>query len=122
MHYKLFIYLSLLLPTYIVAEYRSLDGSNNNIANPNAGIPNAPFFRQKPNHENYAGNNGEMIPSPGNYNAPNGKALTCKDAREEGIFPLPRCISNVIDGYRLTRQDAFSWNFLDSFKSKRKVS
>src|SRR4051812_46422797 len=122
MHYKLFIYFSLIiLATYVVAEYRSLDGSNNNIAVPNAGIPNVPFNRQKPNYEKYAGNNGKMIPSPGNY-VLNGISPTCKDPREEGIFPLPRCISNVLDGYQLTRENEFSWDFLDSFKSKRKVS
>lgn len=122
MRYKLFIYLSLIiLPTYIVAEYRSLDGSNNNIAIPNAGIPNVPYFRQKPNNEKYAGDNGEMIPSPGNY-VLNVKAPTCKDPRAKGIFPLPRCISNVLDSYQLTKEYAFSWNLLDSFKSKRKVS
>jgi hypothetical protein len=128
MRYILFIYLSLhliVLPAYvaIAAEYRSLDGSNNNIAEPKAGTPNVPFFRKKPNDENYAGKNGEMVSSPGNYNfILKEVAPKCKDLIPKGMFPLPRCISDVLDGYQTTAKDAFSWDFLDSFKSKRKVS
>src|SRR6266542_5745028 len=91
----------IILPACIVTveyEYRSLDGSNNNIAEPKAGTPKAHFFRNKPNGTNYAGDNGEMIPSPGNYVLGEGAvAPKCKDPRAEGIFPLPRCISNVLD-------------------------
>ncbi|CAB4491492.1 unnamed protein product [Rhizophagus irregularis] len=124
----LFIYLLLhliVLPAYVAAavEYRSLDGSNNNIAEPKAGTPNVPFFRQKPHDANYAGDNGEMVSSPGNYNYnPNEVVPKCKDLIPKGMFPLPRCISDVLDGYQTTAKDAFSWDFIDSFKSKRKVS
>ncbi|CAG8630503.1 4443_t:CDS:10 [Rhizophagus irregularis] len=124
----LFIYLLLhliVLPAYVAAavEYRSLDGSNNNIAEPKAGTPNVPFFRQKPHDANYAGDNSEMVSSPGNYNYnPNEVVPKCKDLIPKGMFPLPRCISDVLDGYQTTAKDAFSWDFIDSFKSKRKVS
>src|SRR3954454_5956195 len=40
----------------------------------------------------------------------------------EGLYPLPRCISNLIGSIRTNVDDVYNLDTLEKFKSKRKIS
>src|SRR2546429_7603309 len=98
----------ILITSTIYGEYRSIDGQNNNIKNPSAGIPETPFIRNFTQKPLYADANNNLIPTPGNYiSAPPATVLNCADTLPDGTYPLPRCISNKIASRRSKDEDMF---------------
>src|SRR5438045_9726541 len=118
-----YILLTFILITTSTCEYRSINGQNNNINNPSAGIPETPFVRNIPQAQPfYADANNNMISTPGNYiSAPPATVLSCTDALTENVFPLPRCISNRIMSKQSKDTDMFDLTHLEKFKSKRRI-
>lgn len=107
-------------------EYSKLDGTNNNLNNPKAGSSGSPYLREIPTNKSFFSDTPSqesMIPSPGNYNPPPiGIALKCSDPLPLDNYPLPRCISDIYNGYQTKSEDKFNWQFVNSFKNSRKVS
>ncbi|CAG8440207.1 7817_t:CDS:10 [Funneliformis mosseae] len=104
-------------------EYRSLNGEGNNRNDPLAGVMKTPFARNVPSMSNFADENFSMIPTPGNYttNVPNA-FLACNATLPDGIFPLPRCVSNKLMSMQMNEDDIFDLTHLEKFKSKRDIS
>ncbi|CAJ0757711.1 3569_t:CDS:2, partial [Entrophospora sp. SA101] len=104
-------------------EYSNLDGTNNNLNNPKAGSFGSPYLREVPTHKSFFSIQDSMIPSPGDYNPlPAGTTIKCSDPLPFNNYPLPRCISDIHNGYQTKVQDKFNWEIINSFKSSRKVS
>ncbi|CAI2178890.1 18227_t:CDS:10 [Funneliformis geosporum] len=103
-------------------EYRSVNGEGNKKDEPLIGTPNTPFVRNFPSVPNFADENYNLIPTPGNYKAIGTGAPTCNAKLPLGTFPLPRCVSNKVMSMQLSDDDMFDITRLDKFKSKRKIS
>ncbi|GBC07611.1 hypothetical protein RclHR1_07570007 [Rhizophagus clarus] len=120
--YLLFTFI--LITTTICVEYRSINGEGNNRNQPSAGIPETPFVRNVPSTSFYADTNNNLINTPGNYvaapntNTPN----TCAANLPNGVFPLPRCVSDKVMSKQSKDDDMFNVALLEKYKSKRKVS
>ncbi|CAG8586024.1 12445_t:CDS:10 [Funneliformis caledonium] len=112
-----------LLVNITYQEYRSLNGEGNNRNDPLAGVMKTPFARNVPSMSNFADENFSMIPTPGNYttNVPNA-FLACNATLPDGIFPLPRCVSNKLMSMQMNEDDIFDLTRLEKFKSKRDIS
>ncbi|CAJ0900794.1 1423_t:CDS:2, partial [Entrophospora sp. SA101] len=107
----------------LTIEYSNLDGTNNNLNNPKAGSFGSPYLREVPTHKSFFSIQDSMIPSPGDYNPlPAGTTIKCSDPLPFNNYPLPRCISDIHNGYQTKVQDKFNWEIINSFKSSRKVS
>ena len=105
-------------------QYRSLDGTNNNLYVRNAGTAGAQYLNYKNAKELFADpTTASMLTCPHNYETDGSPILDrCTDILPEGTFPLPRCISNLADGIHATQAQQFGANFINSLKSKRKSS
>ncbi|CAI2176968.1 15881_t:CDS:10 [Funneliformis geosporum] len=104
-------------------EYRSLNGEGNNRNELLIGTSNIPFVRNIPSKPNFADANYNMIPTPGNYTANVPDALiACNATLPNGVFPLPRCVSNKLTSLQLNEDNMFDLPLLEKFKSKRDIS
>ena len=104
--------------------YRSLDGTNNNLNNPNAGASGAKYLNYKNASELFADpTTASMLNCPHNYQAAGLPVVDrCTDNLTNDVFPLPRCISDLVDGIRATQVQQFDNIFINDLKSKRKSS
>jgi hypothetical protein len=121
---EIFVYFFLLFKISNAQQYRSLDGTNNNLYVPNAGASGVQYLNYKNAKEFFADpTTASMLTCPHNY-INDGLPIVdkCTDILPEGIFPLPRCISNLANGIRATQAQQFGVNFINSLKSKRKSS
>ncbi|CAG8456991.1 13944_t:CDS:10 [Funneliformis mosseae] len=121
------LFLIPLLFTLIYAEYRTLNGTNNNLKNPSLGVISSPLSRSNPPISFYTNINNDnavsMIPTPGNYSSRVPKAFAnCTAALPKNVFPLPRCASNKIGSIQANMDDVYNLDLLDKYKSKRKIS
>ena len=105
-------------------NYRSLDGTDNNQNDPNAGASGAKYLNYKNARELFANpTTASMLTCPHNYQAVGLPVVDrCTDVLPEGTFPLPRCISNLADGIHSTQAQQFNEIFVSDLKSKRKSS
>jgi hypothetical protein len=105
-------------------QYRTLDGTNNNLNVPNAGAVGAIYLNYKNAAELFADSaTASMVICPQNYQAVASPVIDkCTDVLQEGTFPLPRCISDLVDGVQAKQTQQLNEGFVDSFKSKRKSS
>src|SRR6266498_443389 len=105
-------------------QYRSLDGTNNNLNVPNAGASGVNYLNYKNAIELFADSaTASMVACPHNYQAVTLPVVDkCTDILPEGTFPLPRCISDLVNGVQATQAQQFDENFVDTFRSKRKSS
>ncbi|RHZ69451.1 hypothetical protein Glove_283g157 [Diversispora epigaea] len=112
-------YFLFLLGCYLVqAEYRSFDGTNNNLQNPNTGSINQPLLRT--DVPNFYDSSEHMLLCPGNYSkAP--VQISCGSITT-GNLPMPRCISDRTTGIQMKFEDRFEIDFREKFKSKRNAS
>lgn len=115
-------YTSILITTTICLEYRPIDGMGNNRNLPSAGIPKTPFVRNIPSTSYFADRNNNLIHTPGDYISTPDTLFTCNATLPDGIFPLPRCVSNKLMSKQSKDNDIFNIPRLEKFKSKRKVS
>jgi hypothetical protein len=102
-------------------QYRSLDGTNNNLLVPDAGASGVLYLN---GNELFADpTTASMLNCPHNYQN-DGLPLVdrCSDILPEGTFPLPRCISDLANGIQATQAQQYDENFIESLKSIRKSS
>ncbi|RIA91279.1 hypothetical protein C1645_123157 [Glomus cerebriforme] len=118
--YLLFTFI--LINTTICIKYRSINGEGNNINQPSAGIPNTPFVRNVPPTSFFADTNNNLIHTPGEYTFVPETLFTCSAILPDGVFPLPRCVSNKLMSKQSKDNDMFDMSRLEKFKSKRKTS
>ncbi|SRR6266498_5439682 len=112
-----------LLTTVTYQEYRPLNGEGNKRDEPLAGVANTPFVRNIPSTPNYADENANLIHTPGNYTAKVSDAFTtCNAKLPDGVFPLPRCVSNKLMSMQSKDEDMLDLSRLNKFESKRKIS
>ncbi|CAI2171547.1 10820_t:CDS:2 [Funneliformis geosporum] len=106
----------------VVTAQRALDGQSNNLNDPKSGTPQSPYKRDIGKQEWQDGID-LMILTPGDYseNVPKGN-VACAAPLQEGIFPLPRCVSNLVYGIQAKLGDEFDLSIQDTKKSKRKNS
>ncbi|CAG8501913.1 16490_t:CDS:10 [Funneliformis mosseae] len=106
----------------IVTAQRALDGQSNNLNDPNAGTPQSPYKRDI-GKQAWQDGIDAMITTPGDYTAvvPKGNGA-CAVPALEGLFPLPRCVSNLVNGLQAKLGDEFELSIQDTKKSKRKNS
>jgi hypothetical protein len=118
------IHFLLLISINDAQQYRSLDGTNNNLYVPNAGASGVPYLNYKNAKENFADSKtASMLTCPHNYVADKLPIVDkCTDILPKGTFPLPRCVSNLANGIQSTRAQQFDADFTNSLKSKRKSS
>ncbi|CAG8454369.1 2143_t:CDS:10 [Diversispora eburnea] len=83
---------------FVQAEYRSLDGTDNNLKNPDTGSINQPLLRTD---------------EPNFYDS---------SEQTTGQLPMPRCISDRTTGIQMKIDDRFKIDFREKFKSKRNAS
>jgi hypothetical protein len=113
----------ILITTTICLEYRPIDGKGNNRNQPSAGIPDIPFVRNTPSKSYFADATNNMIDTPGQYISTPTTPFSCAAAiLLEGVFPLPRCVSNKLMSMQSKDNDMYNVSHLEKFKSKRKVS
>jgi hypothetical protein len=118
--YLLFTFL--LITTTICIEYRSINGEGNNRNQPSAGIPETPFARNLPSKSFYADAKNNLINTPGNYVSAPTTLNTCAAKLPDGVFPLPRCISNKVMSMQSKDEDMFNITLLEKYKSRRRIS
>ncbi|CAG8542019.1 2813_t:CDS:10 [Paraglomus occultum] len=92
-------------------EYRSLDGTGNNKNNPSAGSNSQPYKRLKSVNTFYSDANQTMLQTPAT-------PVNCSSALATNVYPLPRCVSNLISRYGIASYDPA----IASFSSKRQIS
>ncbi|GBC06036.1 hypothetical protein RclHR1_06580008 [Rhizophagus clarus] len=121
--YGILVYFSL-FKVNNAQQYRSLDGTNNNLNVPNAGAAGTLYLNYKNAAELFADSaTASMVFCPHNYQAVTLPVVDkCTDVLQEGTFPLPRCISDIVSGVQATQAEQLDENFVESFKSIRKSS
>ncbi|CAG8663617.1 4652_t:CDS:10 [Rhizophagus irregularis] len=109
-------------------EYRTLNGTYNNLRNP---ILSTTLARENPpvsffsNSANFNNDFQSLPATPGNYSSlvPTNLASCSSSAQlPEDLYPLPRCVSNIIGSVRANLTDVYNLSTLEKFKSKRKIS
>ncbi|GBB83499.1 hypothetical protein RclHR1_10200006 [Rhizophagus clarus] len=115
----LLIFINLIL---VIAEIRTLDGQSNNKANPEAGTPQSQFTKNigKTSWPDASGN--AMASTPGEYTINVPTNTFCNTPLPNGQLPLPRCVSNLINGLQAKLGDEFNLTALEAKKSKKKTS
>ncbi|CAG8502538.1 10283_t:CDS:2 [Dentiscutata erythropus] len=103
-----------------IVEARLIDGSDNNVIDPTAGAPQQPFLRSI-SSLNF---NSDLSPvtSPTDFLGlnPNGSTtIKCTDKVPPGMYPMPRCISNIMCSYHVQPYD---FNKLSSYRSFRRTN
>jgi hypothetical protein len=127
-NYLIILFLFSLLFKSAYTEYRTLNGTYNNLYNPFLPTtlartnPPVSFFNNPAN----SNNNFQSLPAtPGNYSSlvpTNLASCSTSSNLPEGLYPLPRCVSNIVGSVRATLNDVYNLNALEKFKSKRKIS
>ncbi|RIA91281.1 hypothetical protein C1645_123186 [Glomus cerebriforme] len=117
-----FLFIFTLISTSLCQEYRSITGEGNNKNQPSAGIPNTPFTRNVPPTSFFADANDNLIHTPGEYTFVPNTLFTCAANLPDGVFPLPRCISNKVMSKQSKDNDMFDISKLEKYKSKRRIS
>ena len=109
---------------FIYAEYRTLDGTNNNLNTPLAKT----LVRGNPPISFYSVVNvtsSELIPTPGDYTStvPIGfERCSSSNNLPINLYPLPRCVSDLVGSMKENANDVYNLNALGKFKSERKIS
>ena|SRR6266498_2812846 len=105
----------------ITAEIRSLDGQSNNLNDPKAGTPQSEYKREIEKTSWLDADT--MVSTPGEYteNVPKANS-NCKAPLPEGKFPLPRCVSNLVNGLQAKLSDGFDLSGQEAKQSQRKNS
>lgn len=127
-NHLIILFLFSLLFKSVYTEYRTLNGTYNNLNNPflptSLARTNPPvsFFSKSANFNN----DFQSLPAtPGNYSSsvPTNLA-SCSSSSQlpEGLYPLPRCVSNIVGSIKANLSDVYNLNTLEKFKSKRKIS
>ncbi|GES81430.1 heme peroxidase [Rhizophagus clarus] len=129
-NHLIILFLISLLFKSVYTEYRTLNGSYNNLNNPflpttlARNNPPISFFNGQSSAS--PNNNFQSLPStPGNYTSlvPNNLASCGTSANLPGeLYPLPRCVSNIVGSIRANLNDVYNLNTLEKYKSKRKIS
>ncbi|RIB03154.1 heme peroxidase [Gigaspora rosea] len=104
----------------IIVETRLIDGSDNNAIDPTAGIPQQPFLRSI-SSLNF-NPDSSPVTSPTDFLGlnPNGSTIIkCTDKVPLGMYPMPRCVSNIMCSYHVQPYD---FNELSSYRSFRRTS
>ncbi|CAG8616434.1 4520_t:CDS:10, partial [Gigaspora margarita] len=102
-----------------IVETRLINGSDNNAINPIAGTPGQPFLRAISSlnfNQNFS-----PITSPTDFlglNPSGPTTIKCTDSIPAGLYPMPRCISDVITKYNTPLYDV---NASLSYRSFRKT-
>src|SRR6266542_3003471 len=96
-HLIILVLLTLLKLTY--ADYRTINGTYNNLKNPLSGSISSTLSRLNPPISYY--NDADlktMISTPGNYTSVPKDYATCSASNDlpDDIYPLPRCTSDLI--------------------------
>jgi hypothetical protein len=106
----------------VAADIRTLDGQSNNKDDPKAGTPQSQFAKNitKTSWPDASGN--AMISTPGEYTINVPKNTLCTAPLAQGQLPLPRCVSNLVNGLQAKLTDVYNLNALEAKKSKRKTS
>ena len=119
-----FLFLSLLFKS-AYAEYRTLNGTYNNLDNP---ILPTELARLNPPISYYSViniNSSVIVPTPGNYTSSvpmNFVNCNASNNMPKGLHPLPRCVSDLAGSVRTNTEDVYNLDMLEKFKSKRKIS
>src|SRR2546423_1654653 len=116
------IFFSLLFK-FTYATYRSIDGTNNNLNKPLSNT----LVREFPPISFYSVidvNDSSLIPTPGNYTSIPIDFQNCSSSNNlpEGLYPLPRCASNLVGSMRANIDDVYNLDTLGKYKSERKIS
>jgi len=120
--WHIIIFIILLITITFQQGYRPLNGEGNNRIQSTAGIAKTPLVRELPSAFRFADDTAKMIPTPGDYDVVPDTFTTCSAQLSEGLFPLPRCVSNKLTAMMLKDEDAYDFSRLEKFKSKRKNS
>ncbi|CAG8437074.1 5507_t:CDS:10 [Scutellospora calospora] len=116
----LFITCFSLLFWCIIVESRLIDGSDNNAINPTAGTPHQPFLRAI-SSLNF-NQNSSPVTSPTDslgLNPIGPTTIKCTDNLSSGLYPMPRCISNIMCSYNV---QPYNVNTLSNYRSFRRTS
>ncbi|KAF0530586.1 heme peroxidase [Gigaspora margarita] len=103
-----------------IVEAWFINGSDNNDINPIAGTPGQPFLRAISSlnfNQNFS-----PVTSPTDFlglNPSGPTTIKCTDNVPAGLYPMPRCISNVICKYNTS---SYNVNVLSSYRSFRRTS
>ncbi|CAG8491021.1 13221_t:CDS:10, partial [Gigaspora margarita] len=103
-----------------IVEAWFINGSDNNAINPIAGTPGQPFLRAISSlnfNQNFS-----PVKSPTDFlglNPSGPTTIKCTDNVPAGLYPMPRCISNVICKYNTS---SYNVNVLSSYRSFRRTS
>ncbi|CAG8553398.1 19835_t:CDS:10 [Cetraspora pellucida] len=101
-------------------DARLIDGSDNNVIYPTAGTTQQPFLRAI-SSTNF-NQDSSPVTSPTDFLGlnPNGSTtIKCTDKVPTGMYPMPRCISNIMCSYHTQLYDV---NTLSSYRSFRRTS
>ncbi|CAG8552535.1 6492_t:CDS:10 [Gigaspora margarita] len=91
---------------------RSINGSDNNAIDPTAGTPQQPYLSP----------DSSPVTSPTDFLGlnPNGSTIIkCTDKVPPGMYPMPRCVSNIMCSYHAQPYD---FNELSRYRSFRRTS
>lgn len=115
----LLIFINLIL---VKAEIRPLDGQSNNKGDPKAGTPQSQLTRNigKTSWPDASGN--AMASTPGEYTIDVPKDTLCTTPLPKGQLPLPRCVSDLVNGLQSKLENEYNLNALEAKKAKRKTS
>ncbi|CAG8477405.1 3801_t:CDS:10 [Gigaspora margarita] len=100
-------------------EARLINGGDNNAINPIAGTPGQPYLRAI-SSLNF-NQNSSPVTSPTDFlglNPSGPTTIKCTDNIPAGLYPMPRCISDVIARYNTPLYDV---NALSSYRSFRRT-
>ncbi|CAG8540047.1 34291_t:CDS:10 [Gigaspora margarita] len=103
-----------------IVEARLIDGSDNNVINPTSGTPGQPYLRAI-SSLNF-NQNSSPVTSPTDFLGltPSGPTtIKCTDNVPAGLYPMPRCISDVICKYNTPD---YNVSALLSYRSFRRTS
>nr|CAG8493448.1 8403_t:CDS:10 [Entrophospora candida] len=102
-------------------ESRLRDGSDNNLDNPTPGTPKQNFQMEYPPEPFFGSDGDSMIKTPSDIvdTDPTQPIPKCTDPLSADTYPMPRCVSNIINNYRL---DQFDIQKAMGYRSKRQTS
>ncbi|CAG8558737.1 5042_t:CDS:2, partial [Paraglomus brasilianum] len=98
--YFAFLYLLLSCKFVSSIEYRSINGTGNNVLYPTAGATNDKYLRVDLPNANFVDGNRQPLKTPTDGILP-GTAVnaSCTDQLAADVYPLPRCVSNIVTRY-----------------------
>src|SRR6266498_3164586 len=113
-NHLIILFLFSLLYKSVYTEYRTLNGTYNNL--------NDPFLATKLSRTNPPianSNNLTLPPTPGSYSSlvpANLASCSASVNLPEGSYPLPRCVSNIVGSIRANLNDVYNLDTLEKFK------